>query len=51
MLSKIILSSLYNLKTYCLSCRKNTVNISSKKVIVSNKVIREKSKCANCVAE
>ena len=39
------------MKTYCLSCRKPCDNIRSKKVIMTNKVIRQVSKCANCVAE
>ena len=34
-----------------LSCRKHTDNIVSEKLILKNKVIREKLKCANCVAE
>ena len=37
------------MKTFCLSCRKHADNIGSKKVIMTNKVIREKSKCANFV--
>ena len=39
------------MQTYCLSCRKHTDNIGLKKVIMTNKVIRQKSKCTNCVAE
>ena len=39
------------MQTYCLSCRKHTDNIGLKKVIMINKVIRQKSKCTNCVAE
>ena len=38
------------MKTYCLSCRKHTDNTSSKEVIMANKIIRQKSKCANFVA-
>ena len=37
--------------TYCLSCRKHTDNISSKKLIMTNKVVREKSRCANCMSD
>ena len=33
------------LKTYCLACRKHTDNIGSQKVTMTNKVIRNKSKC------
>ena len=39
------------MQAYCLSCKKHTDNIGSKKVIVRNKVIRQKSRCANCAAE
>ena len=39
------------MKTYCLSCKKHTDNIGSNKVIMTIKVIRQASKCANCVAE
>ena len=46
-----VIPSLKNMQTYCLSCRKHTDNIGSKEVTVTNKVIREKSRCANCVAE
>ena len=37
------------MKTYCLSCRKHRDNIDSKKVIMTNKVVRRTSKYANCV--
>ena len=36
------------MQTYCLGCKKHTDNIGSKKK-KTNKVIREKSKCANCM--
>ena len=39
------------MKTYCSSCRKYTDNVGSKEATVTNKVIREKSRYANCVAE
>ena len=39
------------MKTYWLSCRKQTDNIGSKKVIMTNKVIRQVSQHANCIAE
>ena len=39
------------MQSYCLSCKKHTDNINSKKVIMPNKMIRQKSRCANCVAE
>ena len=39
------------MKTYYLGCKKPSGNIGSKKVIMTNKVIRQVSKCANCVAK
>ena len=39
------------LRTYCLSCRKHTNNIGSKKVIMTNKVIRGKSRCGECLPD
>ena len=45
-----MLSKEYCYQTYCLSCTKHTDNIGSKKVIMTNKVVRQSSKCANCVA-
>ena len=39
------------MQTYCLSCKKHIGNIGSKKVIVTNKVVRQASKCAHCVSE
>ena len=33
------------------SCRKHTGNISPKKVLVTNKVIRQKSRFANCMVD
>ena len=38
-------------ETSCSSCRKHSDNIGSKKVKMTNKLIRQASKCANCVAE
>ena len=35
------------METYCLGCRKHTGNIGSKKVVMTNNVIRDKSRCAN----
>ena len=39
------------MKNYSLSCRKYTDNFCSKKVILTNKVVRQTSKCAYSVAE
>ena len=33
------------LRTYCLACREHTSNIGSKKVTMTNKIIRDKLKC------
>ena len=35
------------LKTYCLACRKHTGNIGLRKITMTNKVIREKSRVLN----
>ena len=39
------------LKTYCLACREHTGNIGSRKVTMTNKVIRDKSRCAQCLSD
>ena len=39
------------MQTYCLSCRKHRDNIDSKKVIMTNKVVRQTWKYANCVSK
>ena len=39
------------MQTYWLSCRKRTNNICSKKVMMLNKVIRDKSRCGNCMSD
>ena len=39
------------LKTYCLACRKHTNNIASRKVTMTNKVIRDKSRCGDCFSD
>ena len=39
------------LKTYYLPCREHTDNIGSKRVSMTNKVIREKSRCAQCLSD
>ena len=36
-------------RIYCLACRKHANNIGSKKVTMTNKVIRDKSKCSECL--
>ena len=39
------------MQTSCLSCRKHTDNIGSRKVIMTNQVIRKSSKCGDCLAD
>ena len=39
-----------NMLTYCLKCNNNTKNIGLKKVTMTNKVIRAKSKWTTCLA-
>ena len=39
------------LRTYCLACREHTGDIGSKRVTMTNKVIREKSRCAQCLSD
>ena len=37
------------MKTYCLRCKKHEDNISFKKVIMTDKEVRQASKCATSV--
>ena len=39
------------MQTYCLGCKKHINNIGSKKVIMTNKVIRDKSTCVNFMSD
>ena len=39
------------LRTYCLGCREHTNNIGSKRVTMTNKVIRDKSRCGECLSD
>ena len=39
------------LRTYCLACKKHTNNIASRKVTMTNKVIRDKSRCSECLSD
>ena len=39
------------LRTYCLACRKHANNIASRKVRMTNKVIRDKSRCSECLSD
>ena len=39
------------MQTSCLSCKRHTNNIGSKKAMMMNKVIRDKSRCANCMSD
>ena len=37
--------------TYCLACRKHTSNVGSLNTTMTNKVIRNKSKCGLCLSD
>ena len=37
-------------RIYCLACRKHTNNIASRKITMTNKVIRDKSRCGECLS-
>ena len=39
------------MRIYCLACREHTNNIGSKNVTMTNKVIRDKSRCAQCLSD
>ena len=39
------------LRTFCLACREHTGNIGSRKLTMANKVIRDKSRCAECLSD
>ena len=39
------------LRTYCLRCRKHINNIASKDVVMTNKVIWNKSRCGECLSD
>ena len=39
------------MKNYCLGCKKHTDDMGSKKVIITNKIIRYASECSYCAAE
>ena len=39
------------LRTSCLACRKHTNNIASRKVTMTNKVMRDKSRFSECSSD
>ena len=39
------------LRTYCLTCRKHANDIASRKVTMTNKVVRGKSRCRECCSK
>ena len=39
------------LRTYCLAYRKHSNDIASRKVTMTNKVIRDKSRCGECLSD
>ena len=38
-------------RTYCLACRKHTNNIALRKVTMANKIVRDKSRCSECLCD
>ena len=38
------------MQTYFLDCKRHTYNTCPPKIIITNKMIRQKSRCANCMA-
>ena len=51
MLSEKYCNHYKTMKTYSLSCKKHTDNFGLKKVIMTDKTVRQAWKCANCVAK
>ena len=39
------------LTTYCLACKKHTDNFGSKNVLMTNKVVRNESRCSKCLSD
>ena len=39
------------LRTYYLACIKHTNNVASRKVNMTNKVVRDKSRCGECLSD
>ena len=39
------------MQTYCLSCKNHRDNVGSKNVTMTNKVIKEASRYANCMVD
>ena len=39
------------LRTYHLACREHTINIASRKVTMTNKMVRDKSSCGECLSD
>ena len=39
------------LRTYCFACKKHKNNIASRTVTVTNKVVRNKSRCSECLSD
>ena len=39
------------LRTYCLVCRRHTNNIVPRKVTMTNNLIRDKSRCGECLSD
>ena len=39
------------LRIFCLACRKHTYNIASRKITMTNKVVKDKSRRAECLSD
>ena len=39
------------LRTYCVTCRKHTNKVASRKVTMTDKVIKDKSRCGECLSD
>ena len=39
------------LRTYSLACRKHTNNVTSRKITMTNKMVRDKSKCGKFLSD
>ena len=50
-LSKAALLNSTSLRTYCLGCKKHTINRLSTNHVMHNKVVRNSSNCAECWSE
>ena len=50
-LKYVVNKILPKIRTYCLACRKHTNNINPKHASMTNKVVRNKSRCSECLSD